>query len=83
MVLKDECIKKNKQCNGIKSNCIYNDFFSHLDRLSGYANGLGTAGVSVFIVISGALMTVRHYEDSASHHGILDKLKWGDVKKGN
>lgn len=55
-----------------------------IDRLSGYANGLGTAGVSVFIVISGALMAVRHYEDSSSHYGILDNLEWGGrmYKKG-
>lgn len=69
--------KRINSVTGLKAIAFIMIFVSHLDRLSGYANGLGTAGVSVFIVISGALMTVRHYEDSSSHYGILDNLKWG------
>ena len=69
--------KKINSITGLKAIAFIMIFISHLDRLSGYANGLGAAGVSVFIVISGVLMTVRHYEETSSHYGILDNLKWG------
>lgn len=69
--------KKINSITGLKAIAFIMIFVSHLDRLSGYANGLGAAGVSVFIVISGVLMTVRHYEDASSHYAVLDNLKWG------
>lgn len=69
--------KKITSITGLKAIAFIMIFVSHLDRLSGYENGLGVAGVSVFIVISGVLMTVRHYEDTSSHYGVLGNLKYG------